>query len=71
MVLSESTHIDAGFQALKSIYHVQKILCKIAAKLKTRPKLCRIRYHCCGTGNISVVPDLVICTGSDVGARPR
>ena len=44
MILSESTHIDAGFQALKSIHHVHKVFHKTDGKLKTRPKLYKIRY---------------------------
>ena len=44
MILSKSKHIDAGFQALKSIYYVHKIFHKTDGKFKTRPKLYKIRY---------------------------
>ena len=48
MFQAANTHIDAGFLPLKSVHHVQNVLRKIAAKLKTRPKLYKIRYvlHC-------------------------
>jgi len=44
MFQAANTHIDAGFLPLKSVHHVQNVLRKIAAKLKTRPKLYKIRY---------------------------